>query len=71
MNSSPWKESIGFPSLLVGVLVFLIGLIYIAMSFLQPGSPAVFTLQTSIIVTVIGFVLAVFGLWMTQTAREK
>lgn len=71
MSSSPWKENKGFPFLLIGVLIFLLGLIYIAMSFLQPGSPAVFTVQTSIIVTVIGFVLAVFGLWMTQAAREK
>ncbi len=71
MNNSDRKESVGFICLLIGLLLFLIGLIYIAMSFLQPGSPAVFTLQASIIVTTIGLVLGVFGLWVTQTGRKK
>ncbi len=71
MNNSDGKERVGFICLLIGLLVFFLGLIYIAMSFLQPGSPAVFTLRTSLAVTVSGFILGVFGVWMTKRRGEE
>ncbi len=58
---SPLAQNIGYGSCLIGLLVLVLGLIWLVNTFLQPGSPAVFEQRTTLIVTGIGFILMVVG----------